>query len=83
MLRRTTFMFLFGRKETRVMVKANFDEKASLPLVVRSAGGSSGLFFLTIVIFLFRSCWLSSISSTQSKFCIVCVSLFVVFVVCK
>jgi hypothetical protein len=41
------------------------------------------LFFLTVptmVIFLFRSCWLSSISSTQSQFLIVCVCVSIKFI---
>ena len=62
-------------------MKDNFDEKASLPLDARSAGGSSGLFFLTVptmVIFHFRICWLSSISSTHNLNFYLCVSLWCV-----
>jgi hypothetical protein len=46
-LRRTTFLFLFVRLETKVVVavKAKFDEKVSLPLVVRSAGGAQACSF--------------------------------------
>lgn len=59
---RITFLLFLGTCDITVCVsvKANFDESASLPLVDTSAGGSSGLFFLTVpsmLSFLSSSSW--------------------------